>query len=66
MSTNPPKISLIDLCLTGPVADLLKKKDGYKEIRITDIHFIVTPELSTNNRKRAHLARLSSRQEALI
>lgn len=32
MSTNPPKISLIDLCLTGPVADLLKQKDGYKEI----------------------------------
>ena len=32
MSTNPPKISLIDLCLSGPVADLLKQKDGYKEI----------------------------------
>lgn len=32
MSTNPPKISLIDLCLTGPIADLLKQKDGYKQI----------------------------------
>nr|WP_322941809.1 hypothetical protein [Pseudomonas sp. s4] len=32
MSTNPPKISLIDLCLTGEVANLLKQKDGYKEI----------------------------------
>jgi len=32
MSTLPPKLSLIDLCLQGPVAELLKKKDGYLEI----------------------------------
>lgn len=32
MSTNPPKFSLIDLCLIGPIADLLRKKNGYKEI----------------------------------
>lgn len=32
MSTNPPKLSLIDIFLISPVADLLKQKDGYKKV----------------------------------
>lgn len=38
MSKNPPKISLIDLFLEGPMADLLRKKDGYKQIDNTLLH----------------------------
>lgn len=32
MTSTPPKISLIDLCVDGPIADLLKAKDGYLQI----------------------------------